>query len=236
MQTEYLTFIADFSITGRCAYLSHQETLSLWQRTLVRARLPLVFSQGFNPRPRMSLPLPRSVGVQSDCERACALVQAATFGADTAGRAIAELLPAGFTLLSADVVAGKTAFYPVGATYRFSLLADPDAARRDLLEHCILQTQIHEPIVLERRKEKGRTQPIDIRPFLEDISHDGRTVTVHCAILPHGTVRIDELMRWLDLTPDALAEPVRRTAVRWVSDKTFFTTEDTSCHDTRNVN
>ncbi|MCI0499819.1 MAG: DUF2344 domain-containing protein, partial [Planctomycetales bacterium] len=74
MQEHVYTLIADFSIEGNPAYLSHQETLTLFERALVRARVPLVFSGGFNPRPHLSIPLPRSVGTQSAAERICAQV------------------------------------------------------------------------------------------------------------------------------------------------------------------
>lgn len=222
MPTEYLTFIADFAVENRFAYLSHQETLSFWQRVLVRVRLPLIFSQGFNPRPRLSLPLPRSVGVRSDCERLCALVAAEDFCEEASRRAIAELLPEGCTLLDTQTASGKVAFYPVSATYRFMLSAPPDAARREHFEHCIRQMQTHEPVVLPRRMEKGRQRPFDIQPFVERLLPEGSTVYTVCSIRPEGTVRVDELMQWLTLAPDDLAEPVRRIAVQWASNTKHF--------------
>ena len=226
MQTEYLTFIAEFKIQGRLAYLSHQETLSFWRRVLVCAQLPLIFSQGFNPHSRLSLALPRSVGVQSDCERLCALVQAEGFCVQAARRAIAPLLPDGCTLISTETVPGKAAFYPASATYQFTLSQHPDERRRKHLESCILQTRTREPIVLYRPVEKGRSRQIDICPFLESLSLEERNVQVQCAVRPQGTVRVDELMGWLNLEPCDLAEPVRRIAIRWVSDTTHWQGEE----------
>lgn len=215
MQTEVLTFIADFKVHGRFAYLSHQETLSFWQRVLTCAKVPVLYSKGFNPRPRLSLPLPRSVGVQSDCERLCAAVAAEDFCPEAAGRAVAALLPEGCTLTGTNAIPGKAAFYPVSATYQFTLSAAPDAARRDHLEHCIKQLTTNEPVVQLRRMENNRQRPVDIRPFLEGFSRDKTLIQTVCAIRPTGTVRIDELMHWLGLEPCDLAEPVRRIAVQW---------------------
>ena len=227
MQAEHVTFIVDFNVHSRFAYLSHQETLSFWQRVLVRAHLPLVFTLGFNPRPRLSLPLPRSVGVQSDCERLCALVRAEGFCADTARGAIESLLPAGCRLTAAETATGKAAFYPVAATYQFTLSAPPDACRQAHLQHCISQTRSSDPIALFRRMEKDRQRPINIRPFVEALSYQGTAVQAVCAIRPEGTVRVDELMRWLGLEPQDIAEPVRRIAVRWVSNTNHFQGEHT---------
>ncbi len=57
-----------FRIGGALRFLSHAETARLWQRACTRAALPVRYSQGFNPHPRMSLPLPRPVGVAADEE------------------------------------------------------------------------------------------------------------------------------------------------------------------------
>ncbi|HDS84302.1 MAG TPA: DUF2344 domain-containing protein [Phycisphaerales bacterium] len=217
MQTEYVTFIADFKIHGRLAFLSHQETLSLWRRVLVRAQVPLIFSQGYNPHPRLSLALPRSVGVQSDCERLCARVSAAGFCARTARDAITPLLPDGCTLISTDVVPGRASFYPVSATYQFILTRPPDPLRQARFDRCLRQLQAREPIVLLRQTEKRRQREIDIGPFLRQLTHAGTNVEVQCMIGPEGTVRIDELMHWLGLAPADLVEPVRRMAADWVS-------------------
>ena len=60
--------LVKFRIWGNLRFLSHAETMSVFQRACVRAGIPVRHSEGFNPRPRMSLPLPRSVGVESDDE------------------------------------------------------------------------------------------------------------------------------------------------------------------------
>ncbi len=65
--------------------------------------------------------------------------------------------------------------------------------------------------------EKGRQRPINIRPFLENLTCRGQGIEAVCAFRPEGTVRVDELMRWLGLGPEDLAESVRRVAVQWVS-------------------
>ena len=44
------------------------DLMRLFQRAFKRAQLPLWHTQGFNPRPSISILLPLSVGVQSHCE------------------------------------------------------------------------------------------------------------------------------------------------------------------------
>ena len=57
-----------FYVRGDARFLSHRETQTIWQRAMVRADIPICYSQGFNPHIKMSLPLPRNVGVASESE------------------------------------------------------------------------------------------------------------------------------------------------------------------------
>lgn len=57
-----------FKKTGRSVWISHLDLMRLFQRAFKRAGLPLTHTQGFNPRPSVSIALPLSVGVESQCE------------------------------------------------------------------------------------------------------------------------------------------------------------------------
>ncbi|MBA7704216.1 hypothetical protein ES703_113018 [subsurface metagenome] len=49
-------------------FLSHLDLMRLWERALRRAGLPLAYSEGFTPHPRIALAAPLSVGVTSEAE------------------------------------------------------------------------------------------------------------------------------------------------------------------------
>lgn len=49
-------------------FISHLDIMRLWERALHRALIPLAYSEGFNPHPRLSLAAPLPVGVTSDAE------------------------------------------------------------------------------------------------------------------------------------------------------------------------
>ncbi|MBE6978324.1 MAG: DUF2344 domain-containing protein [Ruminococcaceae bacterium] len=57
-----------FEKTGEAVWLSHLDMMRLFQRAFKRAGLPLTHTQGYNPRPSVSIALPLSVGVESVCE------------------------------------------------------------------------------------------------------------------------------------------------------------------------
>ena len=57
-----------FEKTGNAVWMSHLDLMRLFQRAFKRADLHLKHTQGFNPRPFVSIALPMSVGVESVCE------------------------------------------------------------------------------------------------------------------------------------------------------------------------
>lgn len=57
-----------FSRGEELKYITHLDLMRLWQRMLRRASIPLVYSQGFSPHPRISLAAPLALGVTSSSE------------------------------------------------------------------------------------------------------------------------------------------------------------------------
>lgn len=218
MQEQLYTWIADFTMHDRMAYLSHQETMTMLQRAMVRSRVPLVFSEGFNPRPHLSIPLPRSVGVQSDAERLCAIVRYeeapdANLLAENVGRH----LPEGCRILNSVAVAGKVTCHPAGYRLQFLLHEPVDPALAGRIRDCVAVLQTGGAIVIERYlAKKNAYKPLDIAPYVERAEFEEETIIdVRCRVSPEGTVRVDELMQWFHLQPEHLREPVRRNEIYW---------------------
>lgn len=57
-----------FEKKGNAVWISHLDIMRVFQRAFKRAGLPLKHTQGFNPRPSVSIALPLSVGIESSCE------------------------------------------------------------------------------------------------------------------------------------------------------------------------
>ncbi len=52
----------------RVRYISHLDVLRTWERSLRRAELPLAYSQGFTPHPKLAFASPLPVGFVSEAE------------------------------------------------------------------------------------------------------------------------------------------------------------------------
>ena len=59
-----------FSRGEEVKYISHLDLMRLWERALRRAKMPLAYSQGFSPHPKISIAAPLPLGVTSETELA----------------------------------------------------------------------------------------------------------------------------------------------------------------------
>src|SRR5919106_6720592 len=57
-----------FSKRGKVRFISHRDVARAFERAFRVERLPLAFTQGFVPRPKVSFGLALSVGHESDAE------------------------------------------------------------------------------------------------------------------------------------------------------------------------
>ena len=57
-----------FKVKGDLKWISHIEYIRLFERMLKRVDLAISYSKGFNPHPKIKLPVPKSIGIESDAE------------------------------------------------------------------------------------------------------------------------------------------------------------------------
>jgi hypothetical protein len=57
-----------FSKLGKIRFTSHRDVARIWERALRRAELPIAYTEGFSPRPKLSFGLALSTGYESHGE------------------------------------------------------------------------------------------------------------------------------------------------------------------------
>ena len=213
-----------FKVRGSLIFLSHAEMIKVFQRACVRAGIKIQHSDGFNPRPKLSLPLPRSVGVETNDDLLCLSIEGAdlSFDAEAFNALLAEQLPQGIELLSVSAAKAKAAPHPCTATYVFA--AQPEYVD-DRLRATIKRLLASESLNVQRRidkksskskNRKSRFKNVDVRGFLKSIEFDNNgNIAVECKISLAGSIRSDEILKLLEFNTDKLAAPIRRTNVQW---------------------
>lgn len=84
-----------FEKTGDSVWISHLDLMRVFQRAFRRAGLSLKHSQGFTPRAIVSIALPLSVGVESQCE----LLDYELLEGEATAQCLNEVLPDGIRVL-----------------------------------------------------------------------------------------------------------------------------------------
>jgi radical SAM-linked protein len=188
--------------------------VSVFERACVRAEVGLRYSEGFNPRPRLSLPLPKSVGMEVDADIACIGIVESGEEVDTErmAAAIGGELPEGMEVVAVELRNGKAAASAESATYLFPLGAEQ---RGEDLDSRVSELLGRESIELDRRvDEAGRTRRVEVRRFLKSAEAGDEGLVVECLTGPEGSIRVEEIEKLLGLE-GSLAGPVRRTKVEW---------------------
>jgi len=92
-----LRYCVEFSKQGPARFLAHLDLQSAFERALRRARLPLAFSEGFHPHPRLVFEDALPLGWSSERERLWVDLRAVYPSAEIAAR-LGRVLPPGLCL------------------------------------------------------------------------------------------------------------------------------------------
>ena len=201
----------DFAVEGDLRFLGHLDMVQLLVRAALRARLPLWYTQGFNPRPRLSILMPRPVGEASQAER---LEFELTEPVDPP-QIIArwqEQLPAGVVLRQIQPVVDKQRCQPAKVVYRVETAGEDSAAVKQQAATLLAQSRID---VLRPNRKTGRDRPIDLRPFVASIEVDPSGIEMTLRVIQGRMAKPAELLTALGLAADQLRHRVRRMEVEW---------------------
>jgi radical SAM-linked protein len=185
--------------------------LRLFQRALARAAIPVRYSEGFNPRPRTTIPLPRPVGVASDDE---ALIFETTGPADAEAMfaALSGQMPEGLRALKLARLDRNSSLQPAVVRYRLEPASPPIEDLPAKVEG-ILQTDV---VRVERESPKKATrQSVNIRPYIDKIVLDGGAVYMTQFITPGGTAKPAEVAAILGYGAKHVNHLIRRLEIQW---------------------
>lgn len=188
-----------FTEHGKVRFLSHRDVARIMERAFRRLRLPIAYSQGFSPRPKVSFGLALSVAYESDAEYLDIELVTPIDLQDIPSR-LSEILPNGFSVTAVEPLeAGSISLQQaiVCCNWRIEVLgaslSDVTAAVSELLQA--------DELPLERSR-KGKVSIVDVRPAILDLEVTGPTdvgVQLLTTLATSGTsLRPSELVQVLD--------------------------------------
>lgn len=170
-----------FEKKGDSVWISHLDLMRVFQRAFRRAELMLKHSQGFTPRAIVSIALPLSVGVESNCELLDFELEGQVPAHETIVQKLNETLPAGIRVLQ---VYEATRMIKELTHLRADLYLEYDSgvpvdAVRELEE--LLS---RDSLIVVKHSRKGDTET-DIRPLLKGFTirqTDERTLVAELTV------------------------------------------------------
>ncbi len=195
------------SKTGRARFVSHLEFMSVIHRAASRAELPVRFSRGFHPAPRISFPDALPTGVESEAE----IIDLELFRSLEASGLMSVLnsaLPEDVRVIAARSIHWQTPSPSVSieeSIYRIGVPLDAAAGLPERIREFLGAK--HVP---ETRQKGARTITIDLRPGVRDLILEkgelwltltkGSPIAVAARLLERSTEEVRQL-------------PIRKTVV-----------------------
>ena len=153
-----------FEKVGTARFISHLDLMRLFQRAFKRAGLPLTHTQGFNPRPSVSIALPLSLGAESHCELLDFDLESPVPLEDIRNRLNAALIDG----IRVREVYDNGAKIKYLALLQSRLTLEYDGGIPAGAEAAIGQLFAREALVLEKKNRNGVTQQ-DIIPMIRNL-------------------------------------------------------------------
>ena len=183
---------------GRLRFTSHRDFSRAFERAVFRARVPMAYSSGFNPHPRISYAGAAPTGSASEAEYLELALAEVVVPADVHAM-LDEALPPGLDVLEvAESPGGSLAELLEASRWRIDLTVDRDAAA-----DAVARFLAADEALVERMTKKGmrefdaRGAVLALELLAPDDAAPGRTTLD--VLLRHGTpsVRPDDVLRGL---------------------------------------
>lgn len=155
-------------------FISHADEFRLWERTLRRAGLPLLYKQGFNPQPHIQFASPLGVGITGVAEL-LDVILSPPVALDQVELCLRAALPPGVALhglAEAPLKDGALQQRLLGADYTILIYAGPGEIDAALLRERIARF-LAAGEIWRTRQRKGEEYTYNLRPLVFELLYEG---------------------------------------------------------------
>ncbi len=184
-----------FMRRGSLIYIGHLDLMRTMEHALRRAELPLLHSQGYNPRPMLVFALPLGVGIATEADYVDVSLSEET-DPDYVITALNAKLPEDLKILDGWMVpesSGSIMALVAAASYRLRAKGIAPAVK----------ALMNREQVMAEKKSKGQLRTVDIRPLILEVREsdpaDPDEITVLVLAGSHENLRPDLLLSSLSV-------------------------------------
>ncbi len=178
-----------FAKQGALRYIGHLDLNKIWERTARRADLPLAYSQGFHPQPKIYLASALPLGFSSRCELLdMRLKNEITL--EGLRERLQGAVPSGLQILEIEEVDEQ-----LPALQTQLIAAEYEVLFTEPVDESDLTGRVAGLLAAESLPRERRGKPYDLRPLIEDISITPHPFAKHPRGAPPHTREICLKMR-----------------------------------------
>lgn len=188
-----------FRKTREGRFMSHLDLMHTWERVIRRSQLPLAFSQGFNPHPKINFASALAVGTTSDSEY-MDMELTADLPLEQVKQELDRAMPPAFEVTAMKVVTGKVpSLMSIIERGRYQLrLEFVEEVTQQQLEDAIEKFWKREEIIIYRYKKNSKDKKaVNIRPGVYEmkLTADGRYAVLDILVQSgnEGNIRPEEV-------------------------------------------
>lgn len=149
-------------------FVGHLDLIRFWERAFRRAELPLAYSEGFNPRPRIVMAAPLPVGFTSDTELMDLYFDTRITAKEVLLR-LAPQTPPGIDLLSAEPVdVAAPSLQSLMAACEYRVRVETSGRTREETEAKIQQLMDASSLPWEWTRD-GEVKRLDLRSVIDEV-------------------------------------------------------------------
>ncbi len=184
-------------------FISHLDTMRLWHRALHRAGISLVYTEGFNPHPRISLAAPLSVGVTSEAELMDVFV-AKWVSPHFFTATLSQQLPTGIEILQAYQIAPTVPSLQSQVRYaEYKVEVETEKGQKDV-KSALTSLLSLKKLPWQHQRDTG-TRSYDLRALIDDLwlidwRHSGCTIGMRLRCDSSGSGRPEQVILALGFT------------------------------------
>ena len=174
-----------FTKEYECKYISHLDLNRCMLRAVRRAELPIWYTEGFNPHPFVTFPLPISLGV--DAKRECMDIRIVddNFDINAVPEMMNPFLPRGIQVFAAT--------YPEFDPKYISFARYNSTISCDTMSDSELKEKINElcnlDAVLVKKKSKAGMKDVDVLPYIKAFEFENTDTCTFNVTLPAGNTK-----------------------------------------------
>lgn len=170
-------------------YTSHLDVIKVFERALRRAGLPMAYSQGIHPHPKIAFGPPLPLGHLSTTEYLDVRFDK-PYNLEFFHR-LGEALPPGFRLLEARSILAKTE--SLSSTINVALY---EVGLPAAIEPCRCEKFLAEKEAWAERTSEGKRQRVNVRPFVRSLESNPAGLQLELVMAGSDYVRPEEVLNF----------------------------------------